>query len=155
MVKIICVCLYNACRSPIIERVLKKNLEERGKKEIVESAGLVEAAREGSPASDKSIIAMKNIGIDISGHRSRYLGDLDWKDATYFVVPREKEKKKLKELFLGKGYNSQILVVAQDKGGLPGAMKSDGVTFQDQGVYNKMVDMTSEWIGLYSDLICP
>jgi len=45
--------------------------EENPPPVVVESAGV--AAHEGEEASENSVIAMKKVGIDLSGHRSRIL----------------------------------------------------------------------------------
>ncbi len=73
MKKIIFVCTGNTCRSPMAEGYLKS----KGRSDIeVISRGL---AADGGGASENSILAMKEIGIDISAHISRQLcfADID------------------------------------------------------------------------------
>ena len=67
--KVLVVCTGNTCRSPMAEGWLNRKLA--GKGWVAESAGV--AAGGGGPASPEAIAAMKEIGIDISAHRSRAL----------------------------------------------------------------------------------
>jgi protein-tyrosine-phosphatase len=69
MLHILAVCTGNICRSPMAEGILKKLLEEGGT--IVSSGGT--HALEGNPASEFSVIASGENGIDISGHRATML----------------------------------------------------------------------------------
>jgi len=66
---IVCLCTGNICRSPMAEGILAHAL--RNTRARVVSAGV--AAPWGVPASENSVIACAEIGIDISGHRSQPL----------------------------------------------------------------------------------
>lgn len=71
---IVIVCTANICRSPMAEGLLAHALAaEAGplKGLPVTSAGV--AARPGERVSENSILALKKVGIDISGHRARPL----------------------------------------------------------------------------------
>lgn len=71
---IIMVCTANICRSPMAAGLLQHALQaepEPLKSLSVISAGV--AARDGEPVSLNSVTALKKVGIDISGYRSRYL----------------------------------------------------------------------------------
>ncbi|MCA8971523.1 MAG: Sua5/YciO/YrdC/YwlC family protein [Planctomycetes bacterium] len=74
------VCSGNTCRSPMAEALARESwasslgiaapqLSERGL--LVASAGT--SAMPGLPASDAAVVAMAEVGLDISGHRSRVL----------------------------------------------------------------------------------
>ncbi len=65
---ILAVCTGNICRSPMAEGILRKVV---GHAASVSSAGT--HAIEGNPASEFSIIAAGENGIDISDHRARVL----------------------------------------------------------------------------------
>lgn len=71
---ILVVCTANICRSPMAEGLLQHALAAeaaplRGLKVV--SAGL--AARPGEPVSENSVVALRKVGIDITGHRARPL----------------------------------------------------------------------------------
>ncbi len=70
MKTILCVCTGNVCRSPMAEGLLRHALRGRGDYRVI-SAGL--GAMEGQPPSAYAIKAVKELGIDISGQRSRML----------------------------------------------------------------------------------
>lgn len=67
--KVLVVCTGNTCRSPMAAGWLNRHFQGTGW--MAESAGV--AAWGGSPASPEAAAAMQEIGIDLSGHRSRAL----------------------------------------------------------------------------------
>src|SRR6266513_2125854 len=70
MKTILFVCTGNVCRSPMAEGILRHALQGRGDYRVM-SAGL--GAAEGQPPSPYAVQAVKELGIDISGQRSRML----------------------------------------------------------------------------------
>ena len=62
------VCTGNTCRSPMAEAILRVRLRERDAEIRVSSAGI--DAWAGS-ATENSILAMSEFGLDLSSHRSR------------------------------------------------------------------------------------
>ena len=71
---IVTVCTANICRSPMAAALLQHALAaqpEPLRSIKVVSAGV--AARGGEPASENSVIALKKVGIDLTGHRSQPL----------------------------------------------------------------------------------
>ena len=73
MNKVLCVCLGNSSRSPMMQAVLQHHLGETFQ---VESAGVLEQAA-GLGANPRSILCMSERGIDLTGHTRRWIGDLD------------------------------------------------------------------------------
>jgi protein-tyrosine phosphatase len=73
MAEILVVCSGNICRSPIAEGLLRRALERRVGKDApgVSSAGTI--AVDGGHATDASVAAAGELGIDIGGHRARRL----------------------------------------------------------------------------------
>jgi protein-tyrosine-phosphatase len=70
MPRILCVCTGNICRSPAVEVLLRRRLEEEGLDGwTVESAGTW--AVEGRPASREIILLLAERGLDASAHTSR------------------------------------------------------------------------------------
>ena len=63
--KIVCVCTGNTCRSPMAAALLGRLLPGIE----VTSAGLY--AEDGAPASYHALLAMDELGVDISGHMAR------------------------------------------------------------------------------------
>src|SRR5882672_7565621 len=70
MKTILFVCTGNVCRSPMAEGILRHALQGRSDYRVM-SAGL--GAMEGQPPSAYAVQAVKELGIDISGQRSRML----------------------------------------------------------------------------------
>lgn len=71
---IVTVCTANICRSPMAAALLQHALAaepEPLRSVRVVSAGV--AARNGEPASENSVVALKKVGIDLSRHRSQPL----------------------------------------------------------------------------------
>src|SRR5436190_8454241 len=70
MKTVLFVCTGNVCRSPMAEGLFKHGVRGRGTYRVL-SAGV--GAVDGQPASDHAVRALREIGIDISRHRSRHL----------------------------------------------------------------------------------
>jgi protein-tyrosine-phosphatase len=69
---ILFVCTGNTCRSPLAEAIARHALAERGWSHVrVDSAGT--SAVWGAPASEGSLHAAAEIGLDLAGHRSQPL----------------------------------------------------------------------------------
>ena len=78
------VCTGNTCRSPMAAALLRRALDKRGRSDImVESAGL---AADGSPASENAVSAMREWGLDLSGHLSRPVTPALLKEADVIAV---------------------------------------------------------------------
>jgi protein-tyrosine phosphatase len=103
---IVFVCTANMCRSPMAEVLCKSLLAERlgcRASELPErgievlSAGVYAMAD--GPASDGAVHAMRELGLDLSGHRSQPLtpGLLD--DADLVVVMTEDHAQSIRQLF--------------------------------------------------------
>jgi len=68
MLRVLCVCSGNTCRSPMAQQLLQMLAEQQNLPLEVRSAGL--AAFAGDPAAENAVLAMRECGRDLSGHRS-------------------------------------------------------------------------------------
>ncbi len=73
--KVLFVCTGNTCRSPMAEGIARKMAEERGKEMFCQSAGIATVAE--MPASGNAVKVCAEIGVDLSGHRSRPMSSVD------------------------------------------------------------------------------
>ena len=71
MKRILFVCTGNSCRSVMAEGLFRKIMEGRANKISCSSAGI--SAMDGFPSTEETIRAMKEEGVDVSGHQSRRL----------------------------------------------------------------------------------
>lgn len=72
----------------MMEKLLQSKL---GAMHSVESAGVLEVARNGNPVSKGSLVALGTMGFDLSGHRSKYAGDLDLSEFDHFLCVGQEE----------------------------------------------------------------
>lgn len=92
--KILFVCTANICRSPMAEVILKEKLRNSGNTNIsISSAGLMDM--KGGRARDEAIEIIRNLGVDISHHRSRHLTDDMIKEADIVIVMEASHRDKI------------------------------------------------------------
>lgn len=84
--KILFVCTGNTCRSPMAEGIFKK-LTQNDENISCSSAGM--SFSDGDAASENSVIVCKEIGIDISKHRSKSICRDDINNCDIFAVMTE------------------------------------------------------------------
>lgn len=83
--KILCVCTGNVCRSPMLEALLRRELETQGLTGFtVSSAGTM--TDDGMVPTTQAITAMNEIGLDISEHTSRQINYTIVQDTDIFVA---------------------------------------------------------------------
>jgi protein-tyrosine phosphatase len=78
-VRLLFVCTANQCRSPMAAALGTRLVHERGIRVEIASAGLLPG---GVPAAKGAARALRRLGLDLSGHRSRTVdpGVLEWSD---------------------------------------------------------------------------
>lgn len=113
MEKVLCVCVGNISRSPMMQAVLQQHL---GAAFLVESAGMSKELA-GRPANKRSVACMQERGVDLSGHVSRWIGDLDLGQYRWIVCVGHDEAAKVRSA-LGAG-SASVLVANGDHGGIP------------------------------------
>jgi len=116
--KVLCVCVGNISRSPMMQAVLQRHL---GADFLVESAGL---SRElaGRPANHRSVACMAERGVDLSGHRSRWIGDLDLGQYRWIVCVGDDEADKVRAALgqvSGGAGSASVMVANPHQGGIP------------------------------------
>ncbi|HOE00510.1 MAG TPA: low molecular weight protein arginine phosphatase [Kiritimatiellia bacterium] len=121
--QILVVCTGNTCRSPMAAGWLSKKLA--GKGWVVQSAGV--AAWPGQPAAAEAIEAMREIGCDISGHRTRAVETKMVADARYILVMTAGHQREIvarfplaeNKVFLVHGFGVQEACDVSDPVGMP------------------------------------
>ena len=113
MNKVLCVCGGNISRSPMMQAVLQHHL---GAAFLVESAGVREELA-GRPANRRSVACMKERGVDLSGHVSRWVGNLELEQYQWFVCVGRDEADQVRSL-LGAD-KTRVIVANEDRGGIP------------------------------------
>jgi protein-tyrosine-phosphatase len=113
MEKVLCVCVANSSRSPMMQAVLQQHLGEAYQ---VESAGLRKEGL-GSSANERSILCLKERGIDLTGHRRRYIADLDLSQYPWIVCVGPAEAAQVRAA-IGDA-STPILVPNAESGGIP------------------------------------
>ena len=112
MEKVLCVCLGNISRSPMMQAVLQQQL---GAGFVVESAGVTRELA-GRPANIHSVACMSERGVDLSGHISRWVGDLDLDQYGWIVCVGPDEADKVRSA-LGAG-SASVIVANEQQGGI-------------------------------------
>ena len=113
MQKILCVCVGNISRSPMMRTVLQQHL---GDAFLVESAGLTRELA-GRPANHRSVACMKERGVDLSAHVSRWVGDLDLNQYQWIVCVGHDEADQVRSLLSAN--KTRVIVANELQGGIP------------------------------------
>jgi protein-tyrosine phosphatase len=111
--KVLCVCVGNISRSPMMQAVLQQHL---GTGFLVESAGLTKELA-GRSANYRSVACMKERGVDLSGHVSRWIGDLDLGQYRWIVCVGHDEADKVRSA-MGTDL-AHVIVANEHQGGMP------------------------------------
>ncbi|MGZ3375868.1 MAG: arsenate-mycothiol transferase ArsC [Phenylobacterium sp.] len=112
MEKVLCVCVGNISRSPMMQAVLQQHL---GAGFLVESAG-VSRELAGRPANHRAVACLKERGIDLSGHVSRWIGDLDLDQYRWIVCVGRDEADRVGSV-LGAG-SAGLMIANEHQGGI-------------------------------------
>lgn len=111
--KLIFVCTGNTCRSPMALGIFKSMVQKEGLSGIYcDSAGTF--ASKGEPAAENAVKVCKEIGVDISEHRSKSINDVsDFGSFDMYIVMNHNQQRALEMLSVG---SNKIHVLA---GGVP------------------------------------
>lgn len=91
------VCSGNTCRSPMAEGIFNRLAEEKQLSVRAESFGM--ATVDGLPASENSVKACSEIGIDLTEKRSNTVGSMDLKKYDKFYCMSQSHADMLKIYF--------------------------------------------------------
>lgn len=101
------VCTANQCRSPIAEVILKRKVAERGNdlspgRKAVSNSWIIRSAgtwaQSGQPAQQKMIEAAKEMGLDLSMHRSCKVEDVQPLSIFKLILTMEQGQKEALQL---------------------------------------------------------
>lgn len=130
----------------MIEALLKRKFTQTGMNNVlVQSAGLLEVAKEKHSANPKSVETMKKMGVDITAHRSTWIGDLDLSEFFLILTVGESEASQIRGML--NSSNAQICIVG-------GKRSTPNPWQKDQGVYDKTGEAVFTWIEQEADKIC-
>jgi putative hydrolase of the HAD superfamily len=111
--QVLCVCVGNISRSPMMSALLQREL---GGGFVVESAGL-DRDLVGRPANHRSVDCMYERGIDLSGHISRWIGSVALDGIGWIVTVGLDEARRVRT-HLG-DHSAAIIVANAEHGGIP------------------------------------
>ncbi len=125
MQKILCVCLGNTCRSPMMAALLQKEL---GVDFQVESGGIQEEVA-GRLANEHSILCMQERGIDISQHVSRWVGDIDLTQFSHIICVDKSVADKVHQFLLGA--KTKVVIANGERNGVPNPFKQGLTAYRE------------------------
>lgn len=125
MEKVLCVCVGNISRSPMMHAVLRQHLGEGFR---VESAGISHELA-GRPANHRSVTCLRERGIDLSGHVSRWMGQLDLTAFQWIVCVGPEEADQVRAR-LGAG-SACVIVANAERGGIPDPYEQGMAGYRD------------------------
>ena len=112
---ILFVCTGNTCRSPMAEGIFNSLAEEKGMEVKAESFGI--STISGLPASENSVTACAEIGVDISNLRSTSVQEAEIEKFDKFYCMSESHKRILSEYFFVPCDKISVLNVTDPYGG--------------------------------------
>ena len=112
--KVLFVCSGNICRSPMAAELFRSRAAHSGLSHVVvDSAGTL--GIEGAPASEEAIRAMAEIGVDLTGHRSKGVNE-DLLRTTDLVVVMTRSHLEHLALHYPDGEDRRLLLRSFEKG---------------------------------------
>ncbi|MCC2594080.1 low molecular weight phosphotyrosine protein phosphatase [Tessaracoccus sp. OS52] len=100
MASLVFVCYGNICRSPMAERVARKQAAERGLEVDISSFAL-STEELGNPIDRRAVAVLKAAGYDTDGHRARQVTATDIESADLVVAVEPYQLKRLRRIAPG------------------------------------------------------
>ncbi len=91
--RILFICTGNTCRSSMAAALFQRVLRERGMQEQVEVRSAGVAAESGAPASRFALEALRELSVDLGGHKATRVNEqlVQWADLILAMTRRQKE----------------------------------------------------------------
>ena len=146
---IVFVCTANVCRSPMAEKLFEQALEESSVQKRIQvfSAGI--SAMDGDKASENSIEACREIGIDLKDHRSSALTRATLQNASAVFCMTESHRA-LMQMYFELPENAPVFLMREfveqgSKGSRPLRAKYGGLP-RLQGRYEEALPSLVNWV---------
>lgn len=143
MKKILCVCPSNIRLSPMIAALLQERL---GNEYRVESAG-TNRRTDGEEADEDSVLVMRERGIDLSRHISRWIGYLDLSEYSAIVCTEAHIARDVMKHLNEQCIGTSVLIPNQSNGGIPSPLEVG------PGVYRECLALLGKTLPLIADYI--
>ena len=126
MKKILFVCTGNSCRSVMAEGLFRKIVGDRIREFSVASAGV--SAADGFPATQETVVVMKEEGVDVSRHRSQRLTPQMIREADRIFVMEKMHRDMVLELVPEAKDKISLLTEEQD---IPDPIRMSGLFYRN------------------------
>lgn len=121
--KVLFVCSGNICRSPMAAEYLRHRAARSGLAHlVVDSAGTLGIV--GAPASPEAVRALREVGLDLTGHRSKGISRPDLESSDLLVAMTRDHLEYLAEHF-PRGVDRRLLLRAFEHGADPDRLALD------------------------------
>lgn len=139
---ILFVCTGNTCRSPMAAYIMDKIAVENDLDVLIESAGIF--AEPEQKASENAVLAMRDMGIDISEHRTQPVTEELLKRADIILTMTEGQKMMIAQYAKDKVYT--LLEYSGSKGDISDPYGGDLEEYKEtaQEIYDALVDVAEK-----------
>ena len=83
---VLCVCLGNICRSPLLQGVLEETVREAGRDDVIVDSAGTSTYHIGEGPDRRGVACARRHGIDTSGQQARQVREADFGDFDLIIV---------------------------------------------------------------------